>query len=191
MARDPALEQRLTQSLTEGRTRDAVADAIRGYGPQILGWLVVVHGDEDEAADVFAAFAEDVVTGIESFRGASSFRVWAYAVAWRASQRYRRDAFRRHTRGLMTSEASQLAEEVRSSLGTRLDRSARVARLREQLSPEDQALITLRFDRELSWTEVAEALSAEGEVVTEAALRKRFERLKDTLRALEADASAG
>ena len=184
--RDDALEERLRAELAAGRTQAAVTEAIRGYGPQIFGWLSAVHEQEDDAAEVFADFAEDLVTGIATFLGASSFRVWAYAVAWRASQRFRRDAFRRRTRPLLTSEAARLAEEVRSSAGARLDRQTQVARLRQHLTPEDQALLTLRFDRDLSWAEVAQALSGDGEEITEAALRKRFERLKATLRALEA-----
>ena len=39
----------------------------------------------------------------------------------------------------------------------------------------------LRLDRDLSWREVATVMSAEGEPVDEAALRKRFERVKARL----------
>jgi RNA polymerase sigma-70 factor (ECF subfamily) len=45
-------------------------------------------------------------------------------------------------------------------------------------------MIILRFDRGLSWTEVAQVLAAGGAPVDEAALRKRFERLKKRLREL-------
>jgi RNA polymerase sigma-70 factor (ECF subfamily) len=183
--RDDALEQRLFATIDAGEQGAAVAAAIRGYGPQILGYLSVVLRNEDDAAEVFSIFAEDLVRGLPGFRRESSFRVWAYALAWRAAQRFRRDAFRQRTRGLYTSEASRIADEVRTSLPSRVARRDRVERLREQLDPEDQALLVLRFDRDLSWTEVAQAMSDEGQPVAEAALRKRFERLRARLKELD------
>ena len=54
-------------------------------------------------------------------------------------------------------------------------------RLREALSAEEQTLLFLRLDQQLEWTEVAEVLSAGGPVVEPAALRKRYERLKERL----------
>jgi len=187
--RDDALEQRLGLLLDRGEQAAAVASAIRGYGPQILGYLAVVLRSDDAAAEVFSDFAEDLLKGIAGFRRESSFRVWAYALAWRAAQRHRRDAFRQRTRALYTSEASRIADEVRTSLPSKVARRDHVERLREQLDPEDQALLVLRFDRDLSWTEVAQALSESGEPVAEAALRKRFERLKLRLQELDGKAS--
>jgi RNA polymerase sigma-70 factor (ECF subfamily) len=57
----------------------------------------------------------------------------------------------------------------------------RLARLREALEPEERTLLILRLDREMSWNEVAEVLSGEGDPVDAAAVRKRFERVKDRL----------
>jgi len=57
----------------------------------------------------------------------------------------------------------------------------RLARLRASLEPEERTLLILRLDREMSWNEVAEVLSVEGGPVDAAAVRKRFERVKDKL----------
>jgi RNA polymerase sigma-70 factor (ECF subfamily) len=73
----------------------------------------------------------------------------------------------------------------------------RVAQLRDELSPEDQAILILRIDRKLEWRDVVRALADEGEKGEElsdaevtkrsATLRKRFERVKDRLRKLAAE----
>jgi RNA polymerase sigma-70 factor (ECF subfamily) len=54
-------------------------------------------------------------------------------------------------------------------------------RLREVLSLEDQTLLDLRIDQHLSWPDIADVLSHDGEAVQPAALAKRFERLKERL----------
>jgi RNA polymerase sigma-70 factor, ECF subfamily len=71
----------------------------------------------------------------------------------------------------ITSPESRLATRPRD----RLDR------LRESLEPEERTLLILRLDREMSWNEVAEVLSSEGDPVDSQAVRKRFERVKDKL----------
>jgi RNA polymerase sigma-70 factor (ECF subfamily) len=79
--------------------------------------------------------------------------------------------------------ASSLAAARTSSSG--LDRERResdLEQLRAVLTPEEQALLVLRVDRELSWREVAVALGEEpDDEACCAALRKRFERLKEKL----------
>ena len=68
------------------------------------------------------------------------------------------------------------------------DRQDRLARLRESLSPEDHMLVVLRVGRDLPWTDVARIMSGEDEPTPEelervtAALRKRWQRLKEELR---------
>jgi len=61
----------------------------------------------------------------------------------------------------------------------------RFAKVREQLDPDDHALLGLRLDRQMSWTEIAKVMGDEAAGAREAAaLRKRFERLKVKLREL-------
>jgi len=70
--------------------------------------------------------------------------------------------------------------EVSRSLGPSAD-EPRLRRLREMLPPDDHTLLVLRLDREMAWEEIATVLSGSGTPVTAAALRKRYERLKEKL----------
>jgi RNA polymerase sigma-70 factor (ECF subfamily) len=179
------VEEAVRRHLGLGDHAAAASDALRGYGPQILGYLAAILSNDALATEAFSAFAEDLWCGLPSFRGEGTVRAWAYAVASRCASRTLRTAARDRTRRLMTSEASRLAEEVRTSLPTRVERRDRIARARAQLQPEEQALLVLRIDRDLSWAEVAAALSEMSSTpVNEAAVRKRFERLRQRLREL-------
>jgi RNA polymerase sigma-70 factor (ECF subfamily) len=179
------VEAEVRERLAAGDADGAATAAIERLGPGILGYLCTVLG-EDDAQDAFSMFAEDLWKGLPGFRGECPLRAWAYRLAWNAASRFRRDPYRRRAERLPTSAASRLAFQVASALapGSRQDR---LARLRATLDPEDQTLLVLRLDRELEWEEIATVLQGEGEAVGAAALRKRFERLKDRLARLARD----
>ncbi len=181
MAR-PEVETRIAQALQGGDHERAAAEAIRGFGPEILGYLSRVLGSRDDASDAFSFFAEQLWRGMPGFAGRSSVRVWAYRVAWSAAVRLRADAWFRKRERFPTSMASRVAGEVLSRSAVRREReSAHLARLRAALDPEEQSLLVLRVDRGLSWREVAEIMSGEGQTLDEPTLRKRFERVKTKL----------
>jgi RNA polymerase sigma-70 factor (ECF subfamily) len=131
--------------------------------------------------------------GLPSFNWRSSFRTWAYAVAHKASLRFRRDARRRaaRLRPLPTSSLSALVDEVRSTTRSflRTERKNQFAELRASLPPEDQALLMLRVDRQLSFQDLARVLHESDDVPLEgkalereaARLRKRFQLVKERL----------
>jgi RNA polymerase sigma-70 factor, ECF subfamily len=181
---DPALETRIGEALDAGDVTAAATLGLRGYGPQILGYLTVVLRQRDLADDAFSVFAEDLWKGLEGFRRGSSFRTWAYKLAYHAALRILRDPEHRRGITLATSAASVLAAEVRSEtpLHLRTDTKTSVQKLREELTADEQTLLVLRIDRRLEWREVAEVLDAE-----EPAVRKRFERLREKLRKLAQD----
>jgi RNA polymerase sigma-70 factor (ECF subfamily) len=179
-----ALETRVRALLGAEQPDAASSAAIEGYGPAVFGYLRSILDDEDDARDAFAQWAEDLWKGLPGFRGESSLRAWGYRVAWHAACRFRRDPFRARGVRLPTSAASRLAASVAESTVATGSRRAALDRLRALLAPEDRTLLTLRLDRELEWEEVAAVLSAEGADVNAAALRKRFERLKERLREL-------
>ena len=185
MAQDrAALEARIEQRLERGELAEAATEALKGYGPEILGYLHSVVRDRTAASDVFADFSEDLWRGIAGFRRESSFRTWAYKLAWNAAQTFWRDPFRRRGRRLATSEYSLLADRVRTSSLRRDPHAAadRLASLRASLRPEDQTLLILRVDKGLSWKEIANVFAEAGDAPPDAAaLRKRFERLKERL----------
>lgn len=176
------VEARISAALEAGDHRLAATEIIRGYGPRILGYLNVLLRDETAAADAFALFAEQVWRGMPGFQRRSSARTWAFKAAWSAAMKVRDDAWRRLGQRLDTTEATRLAADVRTRTAVRLERQRQeLEELRAMLDDEEQTLLVLRLDQELSWDEVAEVLSQDGQRVDPATLRKRYERIKDRL----------
>lgn len=175
---------RVRELVEQGDVRAAATEAIARLGPEVLRYVRALLRDEDMAADAFSDFAENLWKNLPSFRWSGSLRTWAFKIATRAAFDVQQEAWRRRRRRLASSEASRLAAQVWST-AARVERQQQwLDAVRESLSVEERALLTLRVDRELSWQEVAEALSAEGESVEAAAVAKRFERLKERLAAV-------
>lgn len=190
MKEEPALparpnepEARIASCLEAGQLGDAATEGLRAYGPEIGGYLAAILRDKTAAADVFSEFCEDIWKGIGRFRRESSFRTWAFAVAWNAARMYRRDPFRRRAQRLQTSDYSRLADRLARSSLLHADPLAvdRLARLRATLTPFEQSMLILRVDKGLPWREIAEILAEDGTAADPATLRKQFERLKDRL----------
>lgn len=181
------IEDDVRELLSRGEEKKAAAAALRAHGPEVLGYLENVLGEADDARDVFQVFAEDLWKWLPSWKG-TGLRAACYRIAWHAAARFRREAWRRRRERMRTTMASRIAASIRSP-ESRLASTAgdRLARLRASLDPAERSLLTLRLDRELSWTEVAEILTAEGDPVDSAAARKRFERVKEKLSKLARD----
>jgi RNA polymerase sigma-70 factor (ECF subfamily) len=118
----------------------------------------------------------------------------------------RRDPYRKRLQNLLNSEAlktlerirstKETPEEIRSTVETPEEieeirsfiadyaprgRAEKLMKLRESLDHEEQTLLILRVDKAMPWEEVAEVMRADSEPATLAALRERFERLKEKL----------
>jgi RNA polymerase sigma-70 factor, ECF subfamily len=180
---DDTPEARIAAHLSAGQLAEAATEGLRAYGPEIAGYLAAILRDRTAAADVFSELCEDIWRGIGRFRRESSFRTWAYAVAWNAARMYRRDPFRRRVQRLETSDYSRLADRLAASSLLHADPLAvdRLARLRATLTPFEQSMLILRVDKGLPWREIAEILAEDGVTPDPATLRKQFERLKDRL----------
>lgn len=174
------LDGRVQALLERGDLEGAATAALGDLGPAVFGYLCSL-ADEDDARDVFSIFSEDLWRGLPGFRRECSLRAWAYRLAWHALARFHRDPFRRRGVRLPSEAASRLAASIAASSQMPGSRRDRLRTLRASLDPEDQTLLVLRVDKELEWEDVAAVLSADGRPVTAAALRKRFERLKDEL----------
>ncbi len=188
------LESKLGKLLADG-DRDATATlAIGSYGPEIYSFLVAIHGNEADADEVFAIFAEAFWKALTTFERNSTFRTFAYAIARRLSFRFRRDAARKRKRfhAMESSIMSRLVHKDRSRTGRveLTETRSRLLALRASLPPEDQELLMLRLDRRLQWEELAQVLHAEDEVPLAleklkketVRLRKRFQLIKERLR---------
>jgi RNA polymerase sigma-70 factor (ECF subfamily) len=89
------LEARVRALREAGELAAAATAAIRGLGPSVLRYLRSLLRDEDDAAEAFSRFAENLWTGLPGFRGQASVRTWAYRLAWSAAQDLRDGAWKR------------------------------------------------------------------------------------------------
>jgi len=146
----------------------AATDALSAYGPELYGFLINMMGSEPDASEVFSQTAEDFWRALPTFERRCSVRTWLYLLARNAASRFRRSPWHR------AAGSAAVKDKWRE--------------LRESLAPDDRALLVLRVDRDLDWSEVARVMlgrpEADGdELAREAArLRKRYHHLKDELR---------
>src|SRR5262249_27969910 len=183
----------------DGDQDGAATLTLRLYGPEIFGFLLALHRREDDANDMFSIWSERLWRTLGSFACQSSLRTWAYALARSASARYRRTTAKRAQQEVPLSACaavSEIAAQVRTETLSylRTERESEIARLRESLSPEDQALVILRIDRGLSFSDLARifledqavgaAPTAEALARESARLRRRFQLVKQRLLAL-------
>ncbi len=179
--------------LAAGKTRAAAEELIRVHGSRMQRYLLSVLRDPDAADDAYSVWCEWVLNGIPGYRRDAPLRTWAYGVAHNAARRVRDDAFRRRRCSLSRAGGSRAAAGPPSSSLRHRERAAQVLEaIRARLSLDDQGLIALRVDHGLEWESVAAILSpAPGaRPTTAAALRKRYERLKDRIRRLAREAGA-
>jgi RNA polymerase sigma-70 factor (ECF subfamily) len=197
LAPDPA-ERSIRDACAAGDVAGATTAALRRYGPELLGFLVGVHGDYDEASEAFAVFSEKLWSTMARFEWRCSLRTWCYRLVRQAAVDVRRGDRRQAHVGLSSvPEVMELATRVRTETLSFLRTANRTAleSLRDELPEEDRALLVLRVDRELEWREIAivlaNASSRSDRVENEAALkreaarlRKRFQLVTERLRAL-------
>lgn len=188
------LEREIAALCKAGDFAAATTTAIKGYGPEILGYLYAATKREQDTADIFSEYCENVWRGIPSFRGESSFRTWSYRIAYHALARLARTGSRRGKREVAMSEIPEveaIIDHVRTRTlpHMRTEVKEEVARLRESLDEDDRTLLILRVDRALAWDEIVaivepDATDAESLKRASATLRKRFGRIKVKLREL-------
>ncbi len=192
-----ALEAELRRKVEAGDLDGAMTSAIKGYGPELYGFLAGLARDHDKAGDLFSSLCEQLWKHLANFRWESSFRVWAYAVARNEFLRSLRGAAKAQ-RNIPLSRVSSIAavvDQVRTTTALHLRTEVKdaFARLRESLDPEDHMLLGLRVDRRMAWNDIARVLGSPDDAVERdaAALRKRFERLKKRLRELAREHQIG
>src|ERR1700729_473155 len=90
------LETDARELCRQGDHAGAATLVVKGYGPEIFGFLVAVMHDDVEAGDVFAELAEALWRGLPTFAWESTLRTWSYAIARNLVRTRRRDAARSH-----------------------------------------------------------------------------------------------
>jgi RNA polymerase sigma-70 factor (ECF subfamily) len=189
------LEREVRDLLEAGDPGEATTRAIKGFGPEILGFLVGTTRVETDAVDAFSVFCEHLWQGLPGFRWECSLRTWCYVLARRAASRNARG--RRAVAHLSTGAMDRIVDTITTATlpFVRAQQRAQVVALRESLEPADRMLLALRVDKELDWRDVARVMAeAEADEADSdsdrdldrraALLRKRFERVKKKLREL-------
>ena len=183
------LDEQIRSLLEAGDLVQATTQALRELGPEILGFLSGVLGDDD-ADEVYSAFSVRLWRGLAGFEGRCTIRTWTYVLARHEIGRFRRGE-RRHADGRVP--ISQLpeaieAERMRTRSTLVADRRRTLTKLRDELPVEDRSLLILRVDRNLAWDDIALAFAEDPEVFSEqdrkreaARLRKRFQLVKQRL----------
>jgi len=180
------LEAEIRAAWLAGDLARATTLTLEGYGPEVLGWLVAVTHDPAEADDAFATASEDLFRGFEAFRWECSPRAWLYTLARHALLRERGRAAARPSRRQPLGDVD-VAASARAGTAPwlRTETKDAFAALRAALDEDERALLVLRVDRDLSWDEIAVILGeGGGPAKASARLRKRFQNIKEKLRAL-------
>jgi RNA polymerase sigma-70 factor (ECF subfamily) len=188
------IEQKIRDAHAAGNIKTAANIALECYGQELFGFIVNCVGHSSDSEDIFSRFCEDFWQGLAGFKWRSSLRTWAYSLARHATWRHLSRSEHHHDRHIPLSqvpEVFEIAEKIRTSTAAylRTTHKKNIRNIRKQLPMEDQMLLILRVDRDLSWRDIAIVMEgeplAQDEVAlkrTETRLRKRFERVKERLR---------
>ena len=187
-------EKELLELLEEGDVNGAAARVVEIYGQELLRFIMSLMRDEDDAREVFSGVCEQLLSDLPAFEGRSSLRTWLYTVTRRACYGYKR-SWHQAKRGSLPPELEEMEARVRTATRAylRTETKDKLARLRASLTRDEQVLLSLRIDQNLPWDDIARVL-ADGELddaaskQEAAALRKRFERVKQRLRELAVQA---
>jgi RNA polymerase sigma-70 factor (ECF subfamily) len=186
------LEEPVRRAIAGGDRNAATTAVLQLYGGELYGFIAGQARDPGLADEAYSELCELVWTQLASFRWEASLRSWLYAVARRLVMRMRIDGYRREARARpmeLAPEVAEVAIKIRTSTQEilRSDVKSAFRALRQELSDEDQELLALRVDRDLSWRDIARIVEpddADGLDQRAAALRKRFERVRGRLREL-------
>jgi len=183
----------IRDAIAAGAIDRATEDAIRTYGPELVGWLCSILPGEADAHDAFSWLSEELWRSFRRYDGRCSVRTWCYMLARHAAARVRNRPSRE--REQLVSHVPSIVHAATHVWTTTRANQQRMqdvyAEIRSSLDDEDQTLLVLRVDRNLAWRDIAIVLLGEDapddDVTRKAAtLRKQFERVKDRLRELAA-----
>lgn len=191
LAREREIEIR---GLCERRAgNEAVELTLEVYGDELARFILAVLRRPELADEVYSCVCEKLLKNLAGFRWESSLRMWLFRVARNECMEALRSRARREQLVSQPVDAPQ-QERSRTNPWLRTEVKERFRALCEQLSPQERALLQLKVEQDLPWTEVAEVLWDDPEPPTRqtlekraGALRQQFKRLKKRLKALAID----
>ncbi|HEY5936996.1 MAG TPA: hypothetical protein VIU61_20240 [Kofleriaceae bacterium] len=185
------LDAELRELVKLGSIDRATDRALRAYGPELIGWLCAISANEADAYDAFSWMSEELWKSLRRYQGGCSMRAWCYMLARQGAARVRTRTLQRVEEPISSlSSIVQTAGQIWSTTRREQTRNEVIySEIRQSLDAEDQMLLVLRVDRDLSWREIAIVMlgdtTSEDELTRKAAaLRKQFERMKVYLRGL-------
>jgi RNA polymerase sigma-70 factor (ECF subfamily) len=187
---DEDVEGAIRVAHERGDMQEAVRLGLERYQVEVYSFLCARLGSESDAHDVFSQVSEDLWRSIDEFEWRCSFRTWVYTLARHAAVRFERAPANQAGRHRPLSVVSDpvAAERSRTRPYLRTEIKDRFAALRSTLTPDEQSLLVLRVDRNLSWDEVARILHDDRDADQDSLrrhatnLRQRFRQLKERLR---------
>lgn len=171
-------EDPIARCLAAGDHRGAVALCARVHGASIGRLCMSLLGSQAEAEEATQETLLAAFDALPGYRAEGSLRAWLFAIARRVCARRVETRTRREQRLRLVHDSADPALGADAALAQRRE-AERVRRALEQLKPSERDAVVLRFERELSFREVAEACG-----IDEAAARKRVGRALERLRAL-------
>jgi len=185
------LERSIHECLRRGEHMRAAELGLLGYEPELRGLLGMELRDPSAVQDVYSSVCENICKSITRFRGECLFRTWAYCVTRHAAYSYLRSHATKHEELRSSLDSHEWVDGVRSSTQPWLksEVKAAFAALVQRLPQEDQELLFLRINGQMSWEEVVYVLAGEGATLSRdelrkrsSVLRKRFQHIKERLR---------
>ena len=179
--------------IARGELERVTEEALREYGPELIGWLCTLLPTTADAHDAFSRMSEELWRSLHRFDGRCAVRTWCYMLARHAAARVRGRAGKR--REVLVSQIPSI-QQAATRIWNTSQREAKRARdvyaeIRTELDEDDQTLLMLRVDRNLAWRDIAQVVLGEQATAADltrkaASLRKQFERVKERLRDLAA-----
>ena len=180
------VEQQIRAAFDRGDLELAASTAVTCYRSEIYSFLCARLGTESDAHEVLGQVNEDLWRGLPTFRWQCSFRTWLYTLARHAAVRHERLVAHqpKRRRGLSSLPEIAMRDRSRTRPYLRTDVKDRFAELRATLSRDEQTLLVLRLDRELSCLAVAHVLH-DGHEPDETTLEREAANLRQRYRSLK------
>lgn len=162
----------------------ALAGLVRRHADSLLGYLVRLCMQRQQAEDVFQETFLRVHRKAGSFRAGNRFKPWLYAIATHLAI----DSLRRRSRWFVSLEEDEKPiidpGPTPSESAAQSDRQTQVRKALEALPPRQRATVVLTYFEGLSYPEAAQSLGCSVGTV-----KKQMSRALETLARLLPDAA--
>jgi len=108
------LDREVRTLYDEGRHNEATTAALRGYGPELMGFLYAAARDEGTAEEAFSLACENLWKGLPRFEWRSSLRNWLYTAPRNALRMVQRGIARKREVPLSQAAPGELVAAART-----------------------------------------------------------------------------